>query len=195
MLTIYSGTVVTDAEGTATVTLPEYFEALNTDFQYQLTVIGEFAQAIIQSEIDDNTFTIATSVAQVKVCWQVTGRRHDAYAQKYRPLVEEEKPPNERGLYLHPEAFGVPVATDEHGTRVHPGIARSGGRMTTEGHMTTEIPPSWAVGSDPSRFEDVRDQPDPMSYLGSLGAQIVARRSSAAEQIVARRSTAPEEPS
>jgi hypothetical protein len=29
------------------VSLPEWFEALNTDFRYQLTVIGQFAQAIV----------------------------------------------------------------------------------------------------------------------------------------------------
>ena len=29
------------------MTLPEYFSALNRDFRYQLTVIGQFAQAIM----------------------------------------------------------------------------------------------------------------------------------------------------
>jgi hypothetical protein len=29
--------------GLATVVLPDYFEALNGDFRYQLTVIGQFA--------------------------------------------------------------------------------------------------------------------------------------------------------
>jgi hypothetical protein len=31
----------------ATVQLPEWFSVLNKDFRYQLTVIGQFAQAIV----------------------------------------------------------------------------------------------------------------------------------------------------
>lgn len=35
MLNIYNGNVTTDADGFATVTLPDWFEALNRDFRYQ----------------------------------------------------------------------------------------------------------------------------------------------------------------
>jgi hypothetical protein len=38
----------------------------------------------------------------------VTGIRHDAFANKNRIQVEEDKPEVERGYYLHPEAFGQP---------------------------------------------------------------------------------------
>jgi hypothetical protein len=31
----------------AVVTLPDSFEALNRDFRYQLSVIGQFAQAVV----------------------------------------------------------------------------------------------------------------------------------------------------
>ena len=44
MMNVYNGNVVTDKRGMATVVLPEYFEALNSDFRYQLTVIGRFAR-------------------------------------------------------------------------------------------------------------------------------------------------------
>ena len=47
MMNIYTGNVVTDELGLATVKLPDWFEAENTDFRYQLTVIGAFAQAIV----------------------------------------------------------------------------------------------------------------------------------------------------
>ena len=47
MMNIYNGNVITDANGEAVVALPEWFEALNRDFRYQLTVIGQFAQAIV----------------------------------------------------------------------------------------------------------------------------------------------------
>jgi len=41
----------------------------------------------------------------VKVSWQVTGIRHDAYAEVHGIQVEEEKSPQEQGRYLHPELF------------------------------------------------------------------------------------------
>jgi hypothetical protein len=107
MMNVYNGNITTDKHGLATVVLPDYFEALNRDFRYQLTVIGQFAQAIVQQEIERNRFTIKTSKASVKVSWQVTGVRHDAYADAYRIPVEEEKPPQEQGHYLHPELFGA----------------------------------------------------------------------------------------
>ena len=54
------------------------------DFRYQLTVIGTFAQAIVSKEVSSNKFEIATNQPNVKVSWQVTGVRHDAYAKKNR---------------------------------------------------------------------------------------------------------------
>lgn len=108
MLNIYNGNVTTDEQGEATVTLPDYFGALNRDFRYQLTVIGQFAQAIVAQKIKDNHFTIKTDQPNVEVSWQVTGIRQDAYANAHRIKVEEEKPEQERGYYLHPELHGQP---------------------------------------------------------------------------------------
>lgn len=109
MMNIYNGTVTTNAKGRAVVTLPAYFAALNRDYRYQLTVVGQFAQAIVSSEVMNNRFTIKTNKPQVKVSWQVTGVRQDAYAEKHRIPVEEDKTGDERGTYLHPEAFGQPA--------------------------------------------------------------------------------------
>jgi hypothetical protein len=105
MMNVYNGSVTTDRHGMATVTLPDYFEALNGDFRYQLTAIGSFAQATVAKEIQDNRFAIRTSKPGVKVSWQVTGIRQDAYAKAHRIQVEEQKPPREQGHYLHPELF------------------------------------------------------------------------------------------
>ena len=107
MMNVYNGNVTTDKHGVATVILPEYFEALNRDFRYQLTVIGQFAQAIVKEEIARNQFMIKTSKPWVKVSWQVTGIRHDPYADANRIPVEEQKTPLEQGRYLHPELFGA----------------------------------------------------------------------------------------
>jgi len=106
MLNVYNGNVTTDAQGKSWVYLPEWFQALNRDFRYQLTVIGQFAQAIVATEIRDNKFSIQTDKPFTKVSWQVTGIRHDRYAQTYPLQVEEQKPPSERGTFLHPELYG-----------------------------------------------------------------------------------------
>lgn len=107
MKNIYDGNVTTDGSGLATVALPDWFEALNSDFRYQLTVIGQFAQAMVASEISDHQFTIKTDKPNVKVSWQVTGIRQDAWANAHRIPVEESKAPADQGLYLHPELFGA----------------------------------------------------------------------------------------
>ena len=123
MMNIYNGNVTTDAKGDAVVELPKYFEALNKDFRYQLTVIGTFAQAIVADEIKNNRFAIRTNAANVKVSWQVTGVRQDAYANKNRIKVEEEKTRQERGFYLHPEAFEQPDERSVEWAR-HPAMMR-----------------------------------------------------------------------
>jgi hypothetical protein len=105
MMNIYNGNLTTNENGDAVVTLPDYFEALNGDFRYQLTVIGTFAQAIVAEKIKGNRFAIKTNAPNVEVSWQVTGVRQDAFANKNRIKVEVEKDQRERGFYLHPEAF------------------------------------------------------------------------------------------
>jgi hypothetical protein len=106
MMNIYNGNVVTDGSGQAVVALPGYFESLNTDFRYQLTVIGQFAQAIVASEVANGKFVIQTNKGNVKVSWQVTGIRQDAWANAHRIPNEVEKSEKEKGHYLHPELFG-----------------------------------------------------------------------------------------
>ena len=106
MMNIYNGNIITDANGDAEVKLPSYFEALNTDFRYQLTVIGQFAQAIVAEKIKGNQFKIKTDKPNVEVSWQVTGVRNDPFANKNRVVPEVEKSASEKGKYLYPEAFG-----------------------------------------------------------------------------------------
>jgi hypothetical protein len=109
MMNIYNGNVTTDAQGGAVVTLPEWFETLNRDFRYQLTVMGQFAQAIVASKVTNHQFAIKTDKPNVEVSWQVTGIRQDAWANAHRIPVEVEKSQADRGLYLHPELFGAPA--------------------------------------------------------------------------------------
>jgi hypothetical protein len=108
MMNIYNGNITTDANGYATVEMPGYFDALNKDFRYQLTVIGTFAQAIVKNEMQGNTFTIQTNQPNVKVSWMVTGVRHDKYAEAHRVVAEVPKEAENQGRYLHAKEWGQP---------------------------------------------------------------------------------------
>ena len=76
--------------------MPSYFEALNRDFRYQLTVVGKFAQAIVSKKISGNTFKIRTDKPNTEVSWQVTGVRKDKFAEEHRIQVETMKSEEER---------------------------------------------------------------------------------------------------
>jgi hypothetical protein len=109
MMNVYNGNAVLGPDGTAWVDLPDWFEALNGEFRYQLTAIGAAAPNLhIAQQIEGNRFQIAGGPAGLEVSWQVTGIRHDPWAEAHRVLVEEDKPAGERGTYLHPELYGQP---------------------------------------------------------------------------------------
>jgi hypothetical protein len=108
-LNIYSGNITTNGQGEATVQLPAYFEAINKDFRYTLTPIGQFSQAIVQQKVANNRFVIKTDKPNVEVSWMITAVRNDLFIQRYPVQAEVEKAPHERGKYLRPELFGKPA--------------------------------------------------------------------------------------
>jgi hypothetical protein len=111
MMNIYNGLVTLDAHGSAWIIMPDYFEALNRDFRYQLTPVGRPQPSLyIGKELAGNRFKIAGGKPGGRVSWQLTGVRHDAYANAYRIPTEEDKPAAEHGYYLHPEVFGQPAS-------------------------------------------------------------------------------------
>jgi len=106
MMNIYSGNVTTDELGLATIALPDWFEAENADFRYQLTTIGRDAHAWIAQKVHAGNFQIATNASSVEVSWQITAVRQDAFAKAHPLVVEQEKPAREKGFYIHPELYG-----------------------------------------------------------------------------------------
>jgi len=113
MMNIYNGNVVTDDRGYAVVTLPEWFESLNREFRFQLTVVDEedgdtFVQVKVVRKIEGNEFAVRSSEPNVEVSWQVTGIRRDPWAESHRIPVEQDKPRHERGKYTHPALYGQP---------------------------------------------------------------------------------------
>ena len=140
MMNIYNGVAALDTKGSVWITLPDYFEALNQDFRYQLTSIGRPQPSLyVAKEISGNRFKISGGKAGGKVSWQVTGIRHDAYADAHRIQVEEEKPPQEQGRYLHPELFGAPTE-QAIGYHAPPVAAQAAGARVSS--LKTPTPPT-----------------------------------------------------
>lgn len=118
MMNVYNGNAVLGEGGTAWVELPSYFEALNSDFRYQLTAIGSASPNLhIAQEVRGNRFQIAGGAPGKKVSWQVTGIRQDAYARQNRIPVEENKPEAEKGRYRVPAAYGKTSEFSVHRSR------------------------------------------------------------------------------
>ena len=110
MKNIYDGVVVLDENGMALIQMEAWFDALNQEFRYQLTPIGAAMPGLyIAQEMTGNGFQIAGGEAGMKVSWQVTGIRHDPYAEANRIQVEVDKNAEERGTYLYPELYGQPT--------------------------------------------------------------------------------------
>ena len=106
---VYDGVAVLDNNGVAIVELPQWFQAINSNFRYQITPIGAPAPNLhIAEKITDGRFKIAGGTQGVEVCWQVTGVRKDPWAQEHRLPVEQEKNASTRGYYLHPELYNQP---------------------------------------------------------------------------------------
>jgi hypothetical protein len=119
MMNIYNGIVVLDSNGEALVQMPNWFSTLNRDFRYQLTCIGGFAPVYIAEELANNQFKVGGGRAGMRISWQITGIRQDAWSNAHRIPVEEQKNARERGHYLHPELYGAPAESSIEWAR-HP---------------------------------------------------------------------------
>jgi hypothetical protein len=106
---VYDGIARLDEAGAAWVELPEWFEALNGDFCYQLTPVGGSAPRLhVAEEVSENRFKIAGGEEGMKVSWQLTGTRKDPWAAANPFEVEREKREEERGRYLEPSLYDAP---------------------------------------------------------------------------------------
>jgi len=127
MMNVYNGNVTLDVNGEVWVELPDWFEALNSEYRYQLTAVGSPSPDLhIAEKISRNRFRIAGGIPGQEVSWQVTGVRRDPYANTHRIPVEPDKPQEERGKYLHPVELGMPASSginydDGKSTVVHSG--------------------------------------------------------------------------
>ena len=116
ILNLYRGTTVFDSNGNASIKLPEYFNAINKDFSYQLTPVGAaMPNLFIKNKINSTgEFTISGGINNKEVSWVVYGVRNDKYLQvnpNQRKTVIE-KPNHYKGRYWDVKSWGK---TDEEG--------------------------------------------------------------------------------
>jgi hypothetical protein len=110
---IYDGVAMLDEKGEAMIGLPDYFLALNRDFRYLGTAVGEpMPNLYISQEVrkqylglfGDIVFKISGGVPNGRVSWQVTGVRHDPYIMENPIIPEVNKGPGEIaevGEFIH----------------------------------------------------------------------------------------------
>jgi hypothetical protein len=92
MANIYNGNASLDKDGKAEITLPDWFQALNTNFRYQLTPIGAPGPNLfISQEVENNRFKISGGEKGMKVSWQVVGTRKDKFALENPLQIETFK--------------------------------------------------------------------------------------------------------
>jgi hypothetical protein len=109
---IYRGNVELDSTGTASVTLPDYFESINTDITYQLTAIGAPAPLLhVAKKVESGKFEIAGGEPGMEISWTVTAVRNDAWVRNVGAPEVRLKPESQRGKYLFPQGFGKNTET------------------------------------------------------------------------------------
>lgn len=129
VLNAYSGTTTLDGVGEGTVELPEYFARINTQPRYTLTAVGapmpmlHIAQEISEADLIAGAaaspadgvplcrFRIGGGAPGGKVSWRLEAVRNDRWVRTNGAPVEADKLGAERGLYQHPELYGLPAET------------------------------------------------------------------------------------
>lgn len=100
----YAGTSIIGANGEATIKLPDYFEALNGNYQYFVRPVDKpMPNLHIKQEVQDNVFVVGGGAPGGEVSWMVTGVRHDPYILAHPIVPEVEKGPGQlvdKGQYL-----------------------------------------------------------------------------------------------
>lgn len=113
---LYDGIATLDERGEAVIKLPRYFTALNKEFRYLATPIGEpMPNLHLDKEVHRwffglfgrPVFKITGGAPDGRVSWQITGIRHDPYIRANPIINEVEKGPSapvRKGECIHPEA-------------------------------------------------------------------------------------------
>lgn len=102
---VYDGVVALDANGTATVQLPDYFSDINKDPVPKVSAVG-CSQPNLWASVTGNALSIGGGAPFGEVAWEVSATRNDAFTRA-RPVGDVvEKAPRQKGRFLHPELHG-----------------------------------------------------------------------------------------
>lgn len=107
VLNMYRGNAQFDSNGEAEVTMPDYFDAVNANFSYQLTPVGGFAPLFVKEKLTNGKFVIAGGQPGMEVSWSVYAERNDPYLQQHpeSKAVEVQKEVWNQGKYLQPDLY------------------------------------------------------------------------------------------
>ncbi len=108
VLNVYRGTATFDANGNATIQLPEYFSDINRNVSYQLTPVGAYMPLFVKTKVDNNqSFVVSGGIEGKEVSWAVYAERNDLYLQKHpeKRDVEVEKREGQKGSYFMPHLY------------------------------------------------------------------------------------------
>ncbi len=111
VLNIYRGKVTLNNQGRATVTMPDWFLEINTEFSYSLTCTGSHSDVFISKELGQGNgaarrrFQIDGGASNQTISWVVYARRNDTFILENPVIVEQDKPEAEKTLILHEREF------------------------------------------------------------------------------------------
>lgn len=111
-LLVYRGMEKFDKNGEVVVQLQDYISAININYTYNLTPVGEYMPVFISKEVDDKgLFIISGGKEGAFVSWTLYGQRHDAYFQKYPEKLNPEvnKSAEQIGKFLDPRSHSKPL--------------------------------------------------------------------------------------
>jgi hypothetical protein len=106
MTNVYRGKVTLDANGTAEITLPGYYDATNENGDVTCSPVGQAMPGLFPSEVVNGKFTLVGGVAGGKVNWTLLADRADKWAKENQPGTEVSKKEHEKGKFMHPHLFG-----------------------------------------------------------------------------------------
>ncbi len=128
VLNMYRGVMVFDANGNAKVQLPNYFTAININYSYQLSAIGQpMPNMYVKTEIDNNgSFVISGGAAGAKVSWTVHANRNDRYMQKYpeKAIPELDKKQGQKGKYMQPKIWDKSEEMGINYIKINPNLSK-----------------------------------------------------------------------
>ncbi|MBS1723765.1 MAG: hypothetical protein JSS66_12525 [Armatimonadetes bacterium] len=110
---LYSGMVQLNANGQASVSLPDYFDAIAKNPRYTLTAVGApMPNLYVSGQEVNGVFKISGGKPNGTVSWTVMATRNDPWVRANGAPTVIAKPQAERGHYLTPKLYNQPASKE-----------------------------------------------------------------------------------